>query len=234
MKPYWYIYAMQSLKGNGLFHFLKYQLRQTIKDIRRERAKKRYNEIIIKDGIEQNYSPEFYFPKTVKTICPYAFCSVEYLRIPLDMIEVGAKIENCSRMAFWDTDKVLLKNPVYKKENGLMINTKLKTVLYADKSVSKVIIPDGIKKIGAYAFAGLNVESVTIPESVKEIGFQAFAGCDNLINLAIPSSVKKIGEYCFSQCRNLNELLLSKKLEKQSENIFSTFDEERKSLIIYY
>ena len=44
-----------------------------------------------------------------------------------------------------------------------------------------VVIPDGVTKIGAYAFNGLeNLVSVTIPDSVTSIGKNAFLGCNSL------------------------------------------------------
>ena len=62
-------------------------------------------------------------------------------------------------------------NPLYYAHN-----------LYLDGNlVSNLIIPDGVKNIGDYAFQGCNsLVSVTIPDSVTNIGNCAFDGCNNL------------------------------------------------------
>ncbi len=52
--------------------------------------------------------------------------------------------------------------------------------------VKKIILPEGIETIGAYAFAGLkSLEEVVLPKSLTKIGLGAFMGCTNLktINL---------------------------------------------------
>ena len=60
-----------------------------------------------------------------------------------------------------------------------------------------VTLPDGLKKIGAYAFEGnRQLESINIPDSVTTIGEFAFGGC-NLKKLVIPASVVNIGNNAF-------------------------------------
>ena len=45
-----------------------------------------------------------------------------------------------------------------------------------------VVIPDGVTKIEAYAFAGCSgITSIEIPDSVKSIGFDAFYRCPVLV-----------------------------------------------------
>lgn len=48
-------------------------------------------------------------------------------------------------------------------------------------------VPDGIKKIGARAFAGTAIQSVILPDSVDSIGNQAFADCNNLESVILDS-----------------------------------------------
>ena len=66
---------------------------------------------------------------------------------------------------------------------------------------SKTTIPNGIKTIGAFAFAGCNtLESIVIPDSVELIEEHAFADCANLKYIWIPDSVSEIQTNAFDMC----------------------------------
>lgn len=69
---------------------------------------------------------------------------------------------------------------------------------YADK-IKKVVIQEGVTKIGTYAFAGCkNVVSVTIPEGITHINDYAFFSCENLSGeMKLPASLEYIGKLAF-------------------------------------
>ena len=61
-------------------------------------------------------------------------------------------------------------------------------------AIKKIVIEDGITRIGNYAFKfDANVTSVTIPDSVTSIGRESFYGCDYLTEISIPGGVTSIG-----------------------------------------
>lgn len=69
-------------------------------------------------------------------------------------------------------------------------------------------IPDGVKRIGAYAFSGcLELNSITIPSSVTDIEANAFSGCTGLTSITIPSSVKSLGSNAFDGCTGLAQIV---------------------------
>lgn len=65
-----------------------------------------------------------------------------------------------------------------------------------DMKMAEIVIPEGIEKIGEYAFSGVHVEKLTLPSTLKEIGNSAFWN-HQLEELEIPGSVTAIGEYAF-------------------------------------
>ena len=71
-------------------------------------------------------------------------------------------------------------------------------------------IPDGVKTIGASAFAlSKNLTEVTFPASVTTIGAAAFLDCTSLTSITIPASVTSIGAAAFYYCENLTTVTLN-------------------------
>lgn len=67
--------------------------------------------------------------------------------------------------------------------------------------LTEFIVPDGVKKIGSWAFRNcVNLERVILPDSLTEIGDSAFVGCKSLREIRIPEGVKKIGDHAFAEC----------------------------------
>jgi len=65
--------------------------------------------------------------------------------------------------------------------------------------ITKVVIKDGAKCVGSYAFSGMNkLEDVSIPASVESIGSAAFKGCSALKKLEVPGEISEIGNEAFS------------------------------------
>ncbi|MBQ3248698.1 MAG: leucine-rich repeat domain-containing protein [Alistipes sp.] len=87
--------------------------------------------------------------------------------------------------------------------------TEISLTLFSgeDDSLESIIIPDGITKIGFYAFDYCSsLESVTIPDSVTSIGSGAFYSCDSLKSVTIPDSVTTIGYRAFYCCSSLTSV----------------------------
>ncbi len=65
--------------------------------------------------------------------------------------------------------------------------------------IKEVVIQDGVKSIGRYAFANCkNLTKISIPSSVTEIGQSAFANDTLLTSITIPSNVKVVESRAFS------------------------------------
>ena len=72
-----------------------------------------------------------------------------------------------------------------------------------DNTVSKVVIPEGVKKIGCYAFANLTaLEEVVFPSTLEEIDYGAFYGCSSLqtITFSGENNLKIINQNAFEKC----------------------------------
>ncbi len=72
-----------------------------------------------------------------------------------------------------------------------------------ESSITKVVIPEGVEKIGAYAFANLTaLEEVVFPSTLQFIEYGAFYGCTNLktITFSGENNLKTINKSAFESC----------------------------------
>ena len=72
-----------------------------------------------------------------------------------------------------------------------------------DNTITKVILPEGIEKIGAYAFANLTgLEEIVLPSTLEAIEYGAFYGCTNLqkISFSTENNLKIISQNAFENC----------------------------------
>lgn len=77
---------------------------------------------------------------------------------------------------------------------------------YQDDSLAEYEIGEDIKEIGDFAFARTNLTKIIIPEGVEKIGYGAFYHCNSLAEVSIPSSVKEIEANAFDETAWLNQL----------------------------
>ena len=72
-----------------------------------------------------------------------------------------------------------------------------------DNTITKVIIPEGVEKIGAYAFANLTaLEEIVLPSTLEAIEYGAFYNCTSLkkITFSGDNNLKIINQNAFENC----------------------------------
>ena len=76
-----------------------------------------------------------------------------------------------------------------------------------ERTVADFTFPEGITKIGNYAFDYCeNLRITSLPTSLQTIGMCAFERCSNLNITSIPASVTSIGNYAFNMCKGITTL----------------------------
>ncbi len=72
-----------------------------------------------------------------------------------------------------------------------------------ENTVTKVVIPEGVEKISAYAFANLTaLEEIVLPSTLEAIEYGAFYGCSSLkkISFSSDNNLKIINQNAFEKC----------------------------------
>lgn len=88
-------------------------------------------------------------------------------------------------------------------------NEDYKLWYLGENTITSVIIPEGVEKIGAYAFANLSaLEEVVLPSTLKMIDQGAFYGCTKLKKVQGIENVKFINQNAFANCSIEGELKL--------------------------
>lgn len=146
-------------------------------------------------------------PDGLRRIGNYAFSKCTQLRsltIPASVSEIGKEIfKSASNITKISVDE---NNQKYdSRENcNAIIETKTNTLIYGCGN----IVPNGVTKIGDYAFSGCkNLVEIKLPDSVTSIGQWCFSK-SSLKSIVIPDSVTEIGDAAFWECRALEKITI--------------------------
>lgn len=101
--------------------------------------------------------------------------------------------------------------------------------------IKKIVISDGVRSIGSYAFDGAqNLSEVEIPNSVTEIGHHAFAHCVNLKDIVIPTTVTVLGNDIFYGYSDIVKVTIPHDLYNNYKDIIFTSGNTTKAIMLFY
>lgn len=83
-----------------------------------------------------------------------------------------------------------------------------------------VKLPEGLTKIGSYAFRSSCVENVNLPSTLKSIGYGAFSSSP-IAEAILPADCLELGDHIFEYCRLLSKASLPEKLTAIPYYMFS-------------
>lgn len=174
------------------------------------------NKVIADQAYYNNDSSSIEIPETITEIGEFAFArsKITSMDIPEGVTKIGyAAFYHCDGL----TDVVIpnsvteigpsafAKTPWLQnwEQNGtddfLIVGDGI--LLDYRGNTPAVIIPAGVKTIGAGAFAGnTGVKKVIMPDSVEVIGEGAFSGCNSLTDIEFGNLLKKIKDRAFAGC----------------------------------
>ncbi len=122
-----------------------------------------------------------------------------------------------------DVHRTIIPRMVHQIQKQVLGNFRLSgTILLKYLGAeSRVVIPEGITRIGTEAFAGNEaIDRVILPESLTEIGAEAFRDCLLLQSISFPEGITRIGEGAFEHCVKLLRASLPPHLVRVEERTF--------------
>ena len=147
--------------------------------------------------------------------------SLTSISIPANVEEIGSSsfsgcsLEYADFQSFESLCSIVFANC---DANPLSCSQKL---YVGGKEMADLSLPDGITKIGNYAFYGCpGITSLIFPESLCEIGEEAFSACSGITSLSLPNSLRKIGLKAFQKCTGISKLDLPEGVTSIGEKAF--------------
>lgn len=105
---------------------------------------------------------------------------------------------------------------------GVGVVTSVGGGAFLSAPINRVVFPDTITNIGAYAF--MNCQKLTnlvLPPGLASVEKLAFSQCYSLRTLVIPEGVQTIGEGAFLQCTSLAPIIIPSSVTRILENAFA-------------
>ena len=75
-----------------------------------------------------------------------------------------------------------------------------------EQNITKIVIENGVTRIGNKAFYDYRETKITLPDSVTSIGKEAFYYCGNLGEVKLPQNLTDIGDKAFAYCSDLENV----------------------------
>ncbi len=166
-------------------------------------------------------------PNSVTSIGSSAFYGCKGLTsitIPNSVKSIGKNaFSNCTKLTRLNISDIAAWCAINFASSGSNPLSYIQNLYVNDELITDLIIPDGVTKIGNYAFYGCSgLTAVTIPSSVTSIGNNSFSNCTNLLSVTINGNISNIGKNIFSGCSNLNNVYWNVPNADISESLFPT------------
>lgn len=148
----------------------------------------------------------------------YGCSSLDSITIPSSVNAIAANaLRGCTNLVSIEVES---GNPIFDSRdscNAIVVTANDSLV----HGCNTTIIPNTVKSIGDYAFAGCSgLTSIVVPDSIAQIGEGAFKNCSSLARVEVKGAVESLGKHVFEGCTSLEYLSLPESLSSIYVNAF--------------
>ena len=145
---------------------------------------------------------EFELPDGVEKIgkCAFAYCeSLKRFRIPkeLTVLEEGVFMQCSMLEEFTGGTEPDGNNPVLDADGAVYSGDGKMLLAYPGAAGDSFAVKEGTEEIGYSAFDGASLKEVILPEGLRKIGNYAFYDCTSLQVPVFPEGLEELGMHCF-------------------------------------
>ena len=176
---------------------------------------------------------ELTLPNTVKSLGSTIFDGCDKLKsvvIPASVTDIQTDTFD----EYFDADAndglgnvTFAEGSIFRLQDGVLYDSE--NLIRVLDWQENVVVPEGIKYIGADAFNAYSTQtpnnmetlkSITLPESLVSIGKNAFQACKKLESISIPQNVTELGASAFLGCTSLKTVTIQGPI-KELDQTFS-------------
>ena len=144
------------------------------------------------------------------------------IEIPAEVTSIGGAVfAGCQKLAFIKVDP---NNKKYcSTAGGVLYSKDGKYILQypAGKEGALYTIPNGVIRIGSYAFSGSKaISKITIPATCTSVGYGAFYECEKLSEIELPAQLTKVEPDLFYGCKSLTQIRIPDEVTSIGSNSF--------------
>ncbi len=170
---------------------------------------------------------EISLPNGVISIGDNAFYNCKGLTtftIPDSVTEVGGSVfEGCSKLVsvIIGANTLCVGNYMFRycselskvSFRGTNVETIGNYAFVSCPKLTEISLPEGVKKIGSFAFKGSVISNIVLPSTLVSINSSAFTSCTKLQKIVIPNNVETISREVFRGCTSLVEVVFGSSLK---------------------
>ncbi len=190
----------------------------------------------VKLGGEANFAEcpnlvEFALPSTVKEVHRWQFqnTGITEFTIPESVTYWGdTNFNNCQQLVNVYGYEEMIKRFIEASETGTydIPGSTFKDCAKLNMPFTNGVIPEGVKKIGSYAFDDCNGSgwsTLVLPNTLTNLGQNAFQGCKGLKKVVLGASFTTWDSYDgFKNCSALEEVWIPETMTAIAGNVFNT------------
>ena len=149
-------------------------------------------------------------------------CEIDEIHISTsDYLEIPSKMDGYTVVSLRDE---VFQDIFYPEIKSIKIPGTIKEIpewcFSGMKSLEKVILEEGLTKIGTRAFALTGITEIIIPSTVTSIEYEAFLSCEKLTKVSLPKNIKELEFSTFSGCKALKGIILPENLTSIESFLF--------------